>query len=171
MQSIQNSEIEMSPLNSQHVAPLPTVVYVPRKATCSNWLKYSSISIAVLGIAAIGATVCLTSSIFNEKVTSPNMASNDTSPFTNQSTASLWDIYKYVEETDFTQCGPAFTKHWKLFESCGPSVCDCVRNARDVFEKYCSLYAQGILPSYKCQDVANVIQRCKEFMSTDYSGC
>lgn len=172
-QKIQATDIEMTPLNSQQENGISSVVYIPN-ATRSNWLTRRNVFIGTtltLGIgAAIGITIYLTNKMFAETSVNQPMSSNDTELFMNQSSRSLWHLYKHVEETDFTYCASDFIKHWEDFKGCGTSLCHCVRNARDVFEKYCHIYAQNA-PLSECQDVANTIQRCKEFMSRDYSDC
>lgn len=160
-QKIQATHIEMSSLNPQQEN---SISYIPN-TTGSNWLTRRNISIGTaltLGIgAAFGITIYLTNKMF----------ADNTEPFMNQSSLSLWHLYQDLEKTDFTHCALGFTKHLEEFRDCGTSLCHCIRNARDVFEKYCPIYAQNIVASSACQDVANAIQGCKEFMSRDYPDC
>ncbi|MGL5263562.1 MAG: hypothetical protein ACRDAI_03155 [Candidatus Rhabdochlamydia sp.] len=54
--------------------------------------------------------------------------------------------------------------HLEAFESCGISMCDCIRNARDVFELHCSSYARNIANTTKqCREVGLAMQRCIEW--------
>lgn len=149
--------MEMQPLKPQQKNC--TTVYVPN-STSSNQLIRRNV-IAVLGTGAtIGAAAYLA---YNMLMRIENhVLTNNTEPLVNQSSLSLFNIYKHVK-TNYSQCEPAFARHWELFKNCGAFLCDCVRNAREAFENHCPSYAQNIAQNpLMCKELANTMQGCKE---------
>ena len=167
-------EIEMHALNQKSST---ITVHVPKRSF--NYLIRRNVTIAagaMIGCGiVVGAVMYLARSAFTDHPISDGIDSAFTEHptledrmqyFPNLSSLSLYKIYKYLtgEESVFSQCKPDFTHHLAVFPNCGISLCDCIRNAREVFENHCSIYAQNVVqnPS-ECQEVANTMQRCKEY--------
>lgn len=170
-----------------HFQPVPQnpenshIVTVDLSPSSSNrsWLTRRNIVIGgALGIgitaAAITAYLLSANNAFTEIALSTNTTDTSTEYFAdptessvNQSTLSLYRITQLVETepNHYGNCTSAFKKHLETFITCGKMLCECVYNARDTFELYCSSYAKNILKTpEECKEAGVRIQRCIEFM-------
>lgn len=139
----------------------PFIVKIPSSSLRSNsfWLTKKSLTI---GIAALGTIAAATVAAYY--LSTSSISADHTEPSVNQSSLSIFNIYTTVEEKGYDKCKQAFMTHLEAFESCGISMCDCIRNARDVFELHCSSYARNIANTTKqCQEVGLAMQRCIEW--------
>lgn len=158
--------------------PYRTTAYIPKESKPSTWLTPRNVSIAALtlgtGAAVIGTAVYLANSMFTETITDQFMSSNDTAPLnytdspfnhTNPSINYILEIYKNVQASNLTECTPGFTKYWERVQMNGLTLCNYVRHAINLFKDPCPDTPAS------CQDVANVMKECQEFMSEEFPDC
>ena len=151
------------------------IVDVSSSSSNCSWLTRKKIVIgSIAGVAVATATAyffinkALTETAFSsnttETSTSHNVFSDRTQLLVNQSSLSLYNITRLVEKPPsyFDNCVPAFQSHLNLFKTCGVSVCNCMRNAGEVFKFLCNTYALGVIEEDECEKASIVMETCRE---------
>lgn len=142
----------------------PFIVKISPSSSRSNlsWLTKKNL---ITGILALGTITAAAVTVYYLSARSTLFANHEP---VNQSSLSLFNIYTDIENPDeelinYNKCKGSFAAHWATFKSCGTTLCDCIRNARNVFEKHCLEYAKNIAnTTQQCQEAENAIHRCKE---------
>lgn len=138
----------------------PFIVKIPSSSSNPFWQAKKSLTI---GIAAGVITAATVAAYY---LSTGSISADHAESSVNQSSLSIFDISTYVEKNGYDKCRQAFIDHLEAFKDCGITLCDCIRNTRDVFEKHCLEHASNIAnTTEQCRETGNALQKCLEYTS------